>query len=486
MGYELETRVVLCYLQYPFIVQVPTFFLIFVLEHLGISGRFNRRRYIWLSILPVLTVTAVWTNPYHYNFYSSVSLVDSGSIKILSITYGPLFVTWSVYAYLLMLAGLSMVIMALKSSRSHYKNQYWAILTGLLVPWIFNAFYISGTFPVKHFDPTTLAYTVTVICFIWAFYRNHLFNLQPIARGQAFMNMSDGIVVLDEKQRVTDFNPAAEEIFDFLSPDMIGEGFAELCEVELADRLLEGDSRNPLHLKKRDESFYYDVRTSPIVSGKGAYVGRILSFRDVTRQKQLEDQLEYFASTDSLTGLYNRRHFSHLAEMELHRGIRYGSPLSLFMIDIDHFKQINDNFGHDMGDRIMREMVKICRKSLREADLFARWGGEEFVVLLPETGLAEAAEAAERLRESIENLEMESSSGKVTMTISIGVAELGSSGSALEDGLKEADRAMYHSKAMGRNRCSCIDSDGKFADCTKIQNAFPKRETADEITSEEM
>ena len=461
----METRLVLCYLQYLFIVQVPTFFLIFVFEHLGISERFNRRRYLWLSIVPLLTVLAVWSNPRHRLFYKSANMVQTATIDILSIEYGPLFVLWSIYAYLLMLAGLIMVIMALKTTTAFYRNQYIAILIGLLVPWVFNILHISGTFSLKDFDATTLAYTVTVICFIWAFYRNHLFDLQPIARGQAFMNMSDGIVVLDAKERITDFNPAARGILEVLSLDIIGEHFSELFEVEVAGRLLDMKSKIPLHLKKGEDDFYYDVRISPIRTKKGDSAGKILSFRDVTRQKQLEYKLEYYATTDSLTGLYNRREFSRLAELELHRGIRYNNPLSIVMIDIDHFKKVNDNFGHDTGDIAMKEMVRICRRGLREVDIFARWGGEEFVVLLPETALSEATEAAERLRESIEKSVIEAPSGSLSITVSVGVSELGHSAGTLEEGLKLADKAMYHSKAMGRNRCSCIDRQGKFSTC---------------------
>ncbi|MDC7233975.1 MAG: diguanylate cyclase [Spirochaetales bacterium] len=462
MSFPLNIRMYLTSIQYIFIVAVPTFFIIFVMEYLGISRSFRKNRYPYLALFPLLTIISVWTNPMHHLFYTQYMLVSSHGREILSLSYGPLFMIWAAYAYLIILVATVVMIRAYFSASALYKKQYGTILLGVLVPWISNALYIFELLPVKHMDFTPLAYTITVVCFLWAFYSKKLFDLQPIARSEVFKNMSDGVLILDDQDRVADFNPAACRILDFLSMEHIGEKFRDLCDFPLAERILDIPSVHPFHLKKDGQICFYDIRTSWLSDRRKRTIGRILSFRDITEQKQMEAQLEYYATTDSLTGILNRRHFNHLAEMELHRCIRYNTPLSLCMIDIDHFKKVNDNFGHDTGDRIMKELVRICQKNLREIDLFARWGGEEFVVLLPETALEQAAEAAERLRAAIESSMTRTGSGVIKITISIGVTELDSSSSSLEEGLKHADIAMYNAKRSGRNRCCLMDNEGEL------------------------
>lgn len=467
MGLPLATRLILCYTQYIFIVQVPTFFIIFVMEYMGISRSFRKTHYPYLFIIPTLTIIAAWTNPKHNLFYSQYMLISSQGKEELSLSYGPLFIIWAVYAYMIMIIATIIILRAYVSTSALYKKQYGTILIGVIVPWISNALYIFNLLPVENFDLTSLAYTITAICFIWAFYNRKLFDLRPIARSEAFKGMSDGVLILDDQNRIADFNPAAQKIMDFLSIDMIGEKLSDLCEVELATKILMENTAKPLHLKKDGRSNFYDLRISHLSDRKKRAVGRILSFRDITKQKQMEAQLKYYATTDSLTGILNRRHFNHMAEIELHRCIRYNNPLSLCMIDIDHFKNVNDNYGHDIGDLVMKEMVKVCQQILREADLFSRWGGEEFVLLLPETDLESASEVAERLRSSIEKTVVETSGGKLSITISIGVVQVETTSTALEEGLKNADMAMYHAKGSGRNRCTALNNQGKFIDITQ-------------------
>ena len=474
MGFPLDIRMRICYTQYMFIVQVPTFFIIFVLEYMGISRTFRRTHYPYLFIIPILTIISAWTNPWHNLFYSQYMMISSQGKEELSLSYGPLFMMWAAYAYIVMIIATIIMLRAYISASAPYKKQYGTILLGVLIPWISNAFYIFDLLPIENYDLTPLAYTITATCFIWAFYSRKLFDLRPIARSESFKGMSDAVLILDDQDRIADFNPAAQRIMSFLSIDLIGEKLTDLCEVELAARILMDNTSKALHLKRDGRSDFYDLRISHLSDRKGRDVGRIFSFRDITKQKQMEAQLEYYATTDSLTGIMNRRHFNHMAEMELHRCIRYNSPLSLCMIDIDKFKNVNDNFGHDTGDRVMKEMVRICQQNLREIDLFSRWGGEEFALLLPETDIKSAAEVAERLRASIEKSTVKTRCGEISITISIGIVGLGTMASALEDGMKNADVAMYYAKGSGRNRCTVMNAQGD------LTNIF---RTADSVAS---
>lgn len=170
---------------------------------------------------------------------------------------------------------------------------------------------------------------------------------------------------------------------------------------------------------------------------------------------QTDAELERQAHTDFLTELNNRRHFIDLALSELSRALRYHKALSLLMFDIDHFKAVNDNFGHKTGDRVLQQLAKTIRQTLREIDIVGRLGGEEFAVMLPETSSAEAWDTAERLRLAIAGTKMQTDTGDpLYVTVSIGVATLTHAARDIETLLKTADEALYFAKNNGRNQVS--------------------------------
>jgi diguanylate cyclase (GGDEF)-like protein len=154
-----------------------------------------------------------------------------------------------------------------------------------------------------------------------------------------------------------------------------------------------------------------------------------------------------------LTGLANRRRFMQLAEHELSRKRRYGGELAVFMMDLDHFKVVNDTYGHQTGDLVLQKVGEICREVLRDLDCVGRLGGEEFAVLLPRTDVEHAMAVAERLRDAMEHASVAASHGEtVRFTISIGVATLRDETTSLDTLLNQADRALYQAKHCGRNR----------------------------------
>jgi two-component system cell cycle response regulator len=160
------------------------------------------------------------------------------------------------------------------------------------------------------------------------------------------------------------------------------------------------------------------------------------------------------AITDALTGLYNRRYMeSHLASL-LEQAAARGKPLSVLVLDIDYFKAVNDTHGHDAGDDVLREFALRIRKSIRGIDLACRYGGEEFVVVMPETDMAVASAVAERLRRRIaaEHFQIELGARNIEVTISIGIAGLDSASDNAASILKRADQALYRAKRDGRNR----------------------------------
>ena len=174
---------------------------------------------------------------------------------------------------------------------------------------------------------------------------------------------------------------------------------------------------------------------------------------DVTDRKALEEELIRQAHIDYLTGVNNRRYFMERAEHELRRANRSGSQLSIFMLDIDHFKRINDRYGHKVGDMVLKMLAEACQSALRDIDILARMGGEEFAVLLPETESSLAIEVARRLQDFINKASLPLE-GNITIKIqvSIGVASMTSPHDNMDILLHRADTALYEAKNTGRNR----------------------------------
>ncbi|HTH98213.1 MAG TPA: GGDEF domain-containing protein [Stellaceae bacterium] len=169
---------------------------------------------------------------------------------------------------------------------------------------------------------------------------------------------------------------------------------------------------------------------------------------EVEQRVQLTEELQKMATTDVLTGAFSRRHLFELGEHAILRE----QQLAVLMIDIDHFKTVNDTLGHVGGDEVLRHFADVCRVTIRKGDIFARYGGEEFVVLLPETDLGEAAEIGERVRISLCATPISTSAGDMTVTTSIGAARYTKADGSLERLLTRADRAPYRAKRAGRNR----------------------------------
>jgi diguanylate cyclase (GGDEF)-like protein/PAS domain S-box-containing protein len=213
----------------------------------------------------------------------------------------------------------------------------------------------------------------------------------------------------------------------------------------------------------------------------GQWLGRRESNRDVTERKLAEVELQYMkdgleaanielqtalaraqelAHTDSLTGVNNRRHLYELAEREFEVATRYQQPLSIIMFDIDHFKGINDTFGHTIGDQMLQRVTQVACKELRAADVIGRYGGEEFVIILPMTNAQQAYPLAERIRIGVGEIRMPTENGYAAVTLSIGIAEIIynlQKGSTAEALIGRADMAMFAAKQAGRNRTEIGD-----------------------------
>ncbi len=260
----------------------------------------------------------------------------------------------------------------------------------------------------------------------------------------------EGIVVTDRQGKVVLINPAARELLDKTSEQIMREGFLQLLDhSELFRQLL-----NQGKEISREHTITYrnrilNVQASSIEDDDGKPIGSAALIRDVTAEKEQEEKLREIATTDALTGLYNRRSLDEILSKEFARANRYGNPLGVVMVDIDHFKRINDEFGHDRGDRILRAVGDLLMNQFRGFDYPCRYGGEEFCIIFPETKPDGVHESCERLRRKVEETRLDG----LSVTISIGIATLPDIPTKVPEALvKAADEALYKAKREGRNR----------------------------------
>lgn len=234
---------------------------------------------------------------------------------------------------------------------------------------------------------------------------------------------------------------------------------AIVAEIEDQDRrLYEGEE--PRQVYEMDLGFRgagdrrIVVHKAKMWDASNRLIGITGAMIDVTESHLLRQELERLATTDPLTGLANRRAFLERARDEVARTCRHDRPMSVVMIDVDHFKSINDRFGHEVGDQVLQRVADLLRMTVRRTvDMIARFGGEEFVLMLPETGASGARALAERVRTAFEGTEVETDAGPVSFTASFGVDEFRRNvDNGIETVIKRADDALYRAKAAGRNR----------------------------------
>lgn len=269
--------------------------------------------------------------------------------------------------------------------------------------------------------------------------------------------IKDGILIVDHDGVVQFVNPAAVQMFDKSFDDLL---YHELGIPVVVGKAAELDIIRPNGVLGRAE----------ITVGDAEWLDKkvfIVSLRDVSernqierklrialnKQKVLSQKLKKLANTDALTGISNRRHILSILQKEFQRNQRYDQTFSLLMVDIDHFKLVNDTYGHPVGDQVLQEIAIFLGNSLRSVDTLGRLGGEEFLVVLPATTLDGALELGERLCSKVRNLNIETDAGFVQVTLSIGVTVYNSEDSYDEVMLKRVDDALYKAKKLGRDRC---------------------------------
>lgn len=270
------------------------------------------------------------------------------------------------------------------------------------------------------------------------------------------------IFTLDHEGKIDEWNQSLSRFTRGDAQSVVGQPLGTLFEcvpdpldtgVLMEEALLTGKAKCDAAIRLSSGVRSVVAALSPLLDQAGHGTGFSVVLHDTTTQKANERRLLHLASTDALTGVPNRRAFLEAADHELVRSARYGRALSVLMLDVDHFKNVNDTQGHDVGDAVLVALAERCQRTVREVDLVGRLGGEEFAILAPETPLSNAGILAERLRELLSTMEVSTPSGPLRITVSIGVASrAGVPGETFAGILKRADVALYAAKTGGRNR----------------------------------
>lgn len=424
--------------------------LLFIMQYLGIKVSWKRA--VSLILVPTLSFILVATNEWHHLHYRSFEIDAALGIPFIQQEIGPWYAVHGIFTFACMFAAFSLLIFHWKETAKAYRLQLIALMLGQLIPMMTAFLYLIGAAP-QGIDPVPMVLWISSVLYLWAIGSSRLFTIMPIAKDAIFNGINDGVIVLDESNRLIEFNQACQLNWPNLNESMYGMDF-ESVWVELAGYpfplRLEGDSKTQeLKLLKSEQVF--QVRNSPLEQS-GDTKGQLLIFTDITELKKLQEKLEHQAYTDELTQVFNRRAFLQLCEQDFIAAKEQSTPFSVILLDIDHFKRVNDTYGHQVGDQLLVHVAEVCKAQLEKDQIFARYGGEEFVLALNSYTGIEAEALAERLCKEVESQPIFLDGEMISVTLSLGVAEMEVSEDQLFHLLNQADEALYAAKKEGRNR----------------------------------
>lgn len=417
-------------------------------------------RIAWVISFTIYFATEffVWVVPQPNALWGTASLVVEGQLlPLVDYNYGP----W--YSYMLMpciyamiLGSLLILIISLHQSHQVYRRQFLLIIVAILIPAVFSVLYIIDLSPIPHLNLTPATFSLTGILIAWALFRYRFLDLNPIARNTIIETMADAVFVIDSKKRVVDANPAAMRLLGN-TESLIGLPIESLRDDEFRSYLqkhLCQSSWNPEKDTIHIRGGIFEVTATPMKGFTALGSHCLVVLHDVTEKTRMHREVEELAIRDALTGVFNRRAlFDHLDRF-LVEAKKSGTPLSLIMIDIDHFKAINDTYGHEAGDRTLEALAHALFQNVQAEDCIGRLGGDEFVIALYNVSHMQADMVAQKIQESIRNIVLQSENGTFTMSVSIGIVGVDQSRypEHAKAFLSMADKALYMAKKQGGDR----------------------------------
>jgi len=408
-----------------------------------------------LLLIPAVTIVLNLTNDLHHLYYRSAAYETFEGLTRARLVPGPWYYVEAAFTVGSFGAGIALYLRAwLRHGAGSPSRHFGVVLATLptLAAYLLYEFTDVG----RGFDLIPLGLSVTAFLFFWLLWPFGLYDLRPVTREAVFHLVSDPVVVLDQADRLVDWNPAAARVFPLLG-ERKGTPTADRVFAGLPDwldALKDPDpSRRPVLSLPRPGPSWWALNQSPVVDRRGRTQARVVLLHEQTELVRRAEGLEQLAQADPLTGCLNRRGFLDRAEAARSAAGARGAPASLLAIDLDHFKALNDRWGHPAGDAALRHSVGVWQSQLRSGDVLGRTGGEEFAVFLPGIGPDAAQLIAQRLCDRLRSGPLAWEGASVPVTASLGVSgSPDASRTSVEALLRNADAALYEAKEQGRNR----------------------------------
>ena len=434
------------YLGVPFI---SPFVLLFILDYYGVK-KLNKSIIAALLAIPVLHCVMAMTFPFNGLYYTNITWKTDTSIPYLKYDKTIFYYTGFFYTYCLTLYAIAFALFRSRRKSFITKKQSAVIITSTALPGIGNAVNVLTPFHLP-FDVTSVALSGACILLGYSFLWLKLFQIAPIAREQIIENMQDAFILVDHRGLFIDANAAAKKLFPGLESASVGASIAAIKDIPWTAE--QADTENwTFDLKNESGVIRHYSISKTVISHKNNIICDCIMIYDVTEPKKLLDEVSELAERDTLTGLINRRSFYKRGEWLFREIASAGGNMSVFMLDLDHFKKLNDTYGHQVGDEVLRTIARDLAERFRGTDLFARYGGEEFCAFLPRTDKNSAMRIAGELCEITERINWGNDLARLRVTISIGVAVYDAAyHSTLDSLIGSADTALYAAKNSGRN-----------------------------------
>ncbi|PWW08732.1 diguanylate cyclase (GGDEF)-like protein [Paenibacillus cellulosilyticus] len=425
--------------------------LIVIMKYIGKTV--STKTGLLMCVIPFISFLMVLTNDYHHLFYKGMYLRADAPSPMADVSIGQWYIVHGAYTFGCLFTATTLLVRRWRSTKKAYRFQLATLIISQLLPMSAAFVYLLGITPYG-MDPVPITMCVTASLFIWSIAASRLLTIVPIAKESIFESMREGVIVLDANRRIIDYNHAVKGMVPLLHSGVIGTSMDDVWP-RLTGRAFPDDVsvdglEEEVHWPSADGLSSYQARISLVTNKKGDAIGMLLMLIDVTEQRMLQEQLKKLAYYDGLTGIYNRTQF--LVEGRALLEEAGGKPVSLILFDIDHFKQINDTYGHETGDQALKHIVSVCQRFMLPEMPFARYGGEEFVIALPSAKLSEAVRLAEDICKALQQNTLHFKGNAIDVTSSFGVVQQLSDTETLEAILRRADEALYTSKKEGRNR----------------------------------
>jgi diguanylate cyclase (GGDEF)-like protein/PAS domain S-box-containing protein len=461
------------------IITQPVLWFIFILSYTR-QTRFLKWPFLaMLWVIPVISLTIIFSDQWFRWYYISIKpLAENGGPLI--ITRAPWYWVQLTQSYALNIIGTVLLISRFIEFRNIFRRQLAFLITAALIPLIVNIVYqlianLGSSFFIP-IDLTPISFTISIWLISLGIFRTHLLDLVPIARDVIMENIPEMVFVVDAHDRVLDVNGVAEKWLGKSRHEMIGQDPIDVFKEwpQLLNRFLFTESTREEVQIPGNPPLMLEMVITPLYAEQTKQLnGRIILAYDITERKQLENELkntnkiltakilevEFLkeklqeqAIRDPLTGVFNRRFLAESLDKEVSKAERENTPVSIIMMDVDFFKNFNDTYGHKCGDVVLQDLANFLTENSRQGDIVCRYGGEEFVILMPNATLHDAYERAETWRQTYSARSIRYAGNDLSICFSAGVASFPLHGAAGEAILYAADHALYYSKNEGRNR----------------------------------